>query len=269
MKTGKIVSWNVNSIKSRYSAVISFLEKYNPDVVLFQEIKCETEKFPSLEVQGLGYNIAVYGQKTFNGVAILSKYPIEDVVRGLPTLPDDTQARYIECITYIDKLPVRVASVYVPNGQEVGSEKFNYKLRFFEALSQHLEGLLSYEEITVVGGDFNVAPEEIDAYDPKSLGGAICFNIEERKQFRKILKAGYDDSFRVKNPNTQEFSWWDYRGNSLSNNHGLRIDQILTSPEATDKIKEAGIYKEIRSIEKASDHAPIYLSLNTLVLSRS
>jgi exodeoxyribonuclease III len=264
MKAAKIVSWNVNSIRSRFPVFIDFLGKYDPDIILLQEIKCETEKFPSLDIQGLGYNVAIYGQKTFNGVAILSKSPIEDIIRGVPGEFKDDQARYIECITYINGSAIRVASVYVPNGQDIDSEKFFYKLKFLERLSRHLENLLSYEEISVIGGDFNVAPEEIDVYDPDLLKGRICFNIKERKLFREILKAGYYDSFRIKHPGIQEFSWWDYRGNSFLNNHGLRIDHIIASPEAADKIVDAGVYKDIRKMEKTSDHAPIVIYIETV-----
>lgn len=260
----KIVSWNVNSVKMRLTAVLDFLQRYNPDVLLLQEIKCETVKFPELELQGLGYNTAIYGQKTFNGVAILSKSPIEDIKIGLPGLADE-QARYIECFTYIKGIGLRLASVYVPNGQEVGSDKFIYKMKFFDNLYTHLASLLQHEEAVVIGGDFNVAPEEIDVYDAKALEGKIGFHIEERQAFRKILNLGFYDSLRVKHPDLHEYSWWDYRSNALSSNRGMRIDQLLISPEATDKIIGAGVYKEIRQMEKASDHAPIYLDLGTIM----
>jgi exodeoxyribonuclease-3 len=252
----KIINWNLNSIKSRMPILEQLIADHAPDALLFQEIKCTNENFPYLELESLGYNIAVCGQKSSNGVAIMSKSPIEDVTNGLTGFNDD-QARYIECITTLNGLTMRIASVYVPNGQEVGSDKFTYKLAFLKALRAHLQELKRFEEVFIIGGDYNVAPEDIDVYDPKKLDGYVCFNIEERKLFRSILSDGFYDAFRVKHQGIQEFSWWDYRGRSLSGNQGMRIDHILTSPEATDRLFDAKILKKYRNLDKPSDHAPV------------
>jgi len=249
-----IVSWNVNSVKSRLEHLLNFLDEYSPDVILLQELKCIDEAFPRMEIEEKGYNIATSGQKTYNGVAILSKHPIEDVNKALPGDDADIQARYIEAFTG----GKRVVSVYVPNGQAIGSDKFHYKMAFYDRLYKHLQELLKFDEELVVGGDYNVAPEEIDVYDKRHLEGKLCFTIEERKKFRSLLNLGLSDSFRILHPNTHEFSWWDYRAGSWDQNKGLRIDQILTSPESSDRLIEAGIYIKIRDLAKASDHAPIY-----------
>lgn len=256
----KIISWNVNSLKMRLPILEKLVAEEKPDVILLQEVKCMTDAFPYLEVEGLGYNVAVHGQKTFNGVAILSRSPIEDVTKGIPGFEDE-QARYIECFTNVGNIGVRVASVYVPNGQSVGSDKFEYKLKFMNALHSHMNNMLKYEEAYVVAGDINIAPEDIDVYDPKKMDGEIGFHIEERKALRGVFDLGFYDAFRIKHPEKQEFSWWDYRGRSLAANEGLRIDNILLSPEATDMLSDAHILKSYRMLEKTSDHAPISCEL--------
>lgn len=257
----KIVSWNVNSINSRLQHLEKLIQEESPDVILLQELKCLEEKFPSLAIEHLGYNLAVFGQKSYNGVAILSKGPIEDVVRSLPC-DDVGDARYIECVTTISGKVLRVASVYVPNGQAVGSEKFAYKLNFFDWLANHFERQLKLNEVFIVGGDYNVAPDEIDVYDPKHLEGTVGFHKDERRKFKACLSLGMYDSFRVLNKDQQQFSWWDYRTNGWKFHRGMRIDQILISPEALDCAINAGVLDSYRGLEKASDHAPITLELN-------
>ncbi len=249
-----VVSWNVNSIKSRLQNFFEFVDKYSPDVILLQELKCLEEAFPKMEIEDKGYNLAISGEKTYNGVAILSKSPIEDVMKKLPGDDNDLQARYIEAFT----CGMRVASVYVPNGQEVGSDKFQYKLRFFDRLNNHIKTLRKLDERLVIGGDYNVAPEEIDVYNPKGLNGSVCFHPEERKKFRMLINNDMADSFRIIHPNKQEFSWWDYRSGAWEQNKGMRIDQILLCPQSCDRLLEAGVYSEIRGQQKASDHAPIF-----------
>jgi len=258
----QVICWNINSIKSRLSHLTNLILDKNPDVILLQETKCIDSNFPFLELEELGYNIVVNGQKTFNGVAILTKSPVEDVIKRLPGDDEDSQARYIECFSNIKGIGYRLISVYVPNGQEVGSDKFKYKLQFYERLHKHLKDLLKYNEKLIVGGDFNVAPEEIDVYSAKALEGNIGFHIDERKHFRKLLSLGLIDSFRWCNPNKHDFSWWDYRSGGWQYNRGMRIDQILVSPEAVDNLKNAGIYTEVRALEKTSDHAPIFIEVD-------
>lgn len=257
----KIISWNVNSIRSRMAILEQLISEQTPDVLLLQETKCLDEKFPHLELDSFGYNIACHGQKSYNGVAIMTKGPIEDVTKGLPNF-DDEQARYLECVTTINNAAIRVASVYVPNGSEVGSDKFHYKLAFLEALKQHLANNLKYQEIGLFCGDYNVAPEEIDVYDPNYLEGSIGFNMLERKAIRSIINSGYYDLFRHKHHNLQQFSWWDYRASSLQNDRGMRIDYALGTPEATAKLHDLQILKQYRDLNKTSDHAPILCELN-------
>jgi exodeoxyribonuclease-3 len=264
--TIKIASWNVNSVNMRLSQLEKWLVDASPDIVLLQELKCVTEKFPYQQLEHLGYNIAVNGQKSYNGVAILSKYKLEDISFDLTEDPDNSHARYIEAyISLPSNKVIRIASVYVPNGQAVGSDKFTYKLKFFDALNLHLKKLLEYDEITVIGGDFNVAPEEIDVYDPVASEGAVCFNIEERAKFRRLLNLGYNDAFRLINPQEKQFSWWDYRAGAWQKDIGLRIDHMLISPETSDLLSKSYIEKHMRDNnvnEKPSDHAPIVIELN-------
>ncbi len=257
----KIASWNVNSIKSRLPNLLSWLEESRPDIVLLQELKCLTEAFPREEIEDLGYNLAIHGQKTYNGVAILSKYPIEDITIELKYDPEPTQARYIETVISVSKTIVRCASVYVPNGQDLTSMKFQYKLAFLDALREHMQKLLYNDEITIIGGDYNIAPDDIDVYDPKALQNSVCFSLQERQKLKQLIHLGYSDSYRSLNKNDQEFSWWDYRAGAWHRNHGMRIDLMLLSPEASDLLISAEIEHKIRSQEKPSDHAPVTVSL--------
>lgn len=265
----KIVTYNVNSIKARLPAVLAWLKNSNPDIVLLQEIKCVEQDFPFEAFFDLGYNAAVCGQKTYNGVAILSKFKIEDVVKNLPEAPLE-QARYIEAVIPVANKAIRVASVYVPNGGgEIlphqtleSSEKFLYKMNFFDALRAHFSKLLAYDEIAVFGGDYNVAAEKIDVYDPQNLDGSVCFHPLERQKFRALQNVGLCDSYRQVNLTNQAFTWWDYRGNSWQFNKGMRIDYLLTSPLASDATVGAGMEdKGVRDQEKASDHCPAFVEL--------
>lgn len=254
----KIATWNVNSVKSRLEHLIKYLKEYSPDVVLLQELKCMTEAFPAMEVEDAGYNIAVHGQKTYNGVAILSKYPIEDVETTLPGDDSDEQARYIEAVTN----GIRVASVYVPNGQSPGSDKFQYKMNFFDRLREHAENLLQYDEKLVIGADYNVAPDDIDVYDPESLRGSTCFHPDEQSKFKAIEALGFTDAFRALHPNRQQFSWWDYRGGAWNYNKGYRIDHLLLSPLAADALTAADVETTPRGWEKPSDHTPVWCEID-------
>lgn len=236
------------------------IKQSNPGIVLLQEIKCINDKFPHEEIGDLGYNIEVFGQKTYNGVAILSKSPMEDIVVGLCSAEEDNQARYIEATVAIDGICHKIISVYVPNGGEIDSDKFQYKLEFLRKLYERLKYLRNTEENIIIGGDFNVAPDEIDVYNPKQMSGRVCFHIDERKWFRKILNLGYIDSFRELNHDVQQFSWWDYRAGSWQHNKGMRIDHILVSPKIMDRINQAGVLMEPRGWERASDHTPVYIS---------
>jgi exodeoxyribonuclease III len=256
----KIATWNVNSVRARLPNVIDWLQDFSPDIVLLQETKCQEEQFPFDDIESLGYNVAVRGQKTYNGVAILSKMPFDEVIKELPGDDEDSEARYIEAV--IDG--VRVASVYVPNGSEIGSPKFAFKMRFYDRLYDHLKQLLKYEEQMVIGGDYNVAPEEIDTYDSKKAEGKLLFSIDERSALRKLFHLGLTDGYRAKHPKTGHYSWWNYRAGSWQKNHGFRIDHLLLSPQASDVLVTSDIDAKPRGNEKASDHTPVWCELNRI-----
>lgn len=261
MTAVSIATFNVNSIKARLPNVLQWLEEARPDIVLMQELKCVDEAFPAMEIEERGYNLALHGQKTYNGVAILSKYPMDDVTRGLPGDDSDVQARYIEAVVSVPGTALRVASAYVPNGQEVGSDKFTYKLGFYDRLRAHWETQLRYNEIAVLGADFNCAPAPLDVYDHAALDGTVCYHPAEREKLRGLVNLGLYDAFRVLHPTTQQFSWWDYRGDGYGRGHGLRIDHLLLSGMAVDRLQACVIDETPRAQEKPSDHAPVIATL--------
>jgi exodeoxyribonuclease III len=252
-----IATWNVNSIGVRLPHVLEFLKSRAPDVLLLQELKCEETKFPRLEIEALGYRAAVSGQKTYNGVAILSKHAIEDVKTGLPGDEADTQSRYIEATIQ----GLRVASVYLPNGNPVDSEKFPYKLRWFDRLYDHARALLALEAPAVLGGDFNVIPEDDDCHDPAAWAGDALFRMDSRRKWRALLNLGYADAFRLFHKDPGHYTFWDYQAGSWPKNNGIRIDHFLLSPHAADRAQACAIDKEPRGWEKASDHTPVILTL--------
>ena len=253
----KIATWNVNSIRARLGAVLDWLGEASPDVVLLQEIKTIAEGFPELEIGDLGYNVAVCGQKTYNGVAILAKRPIEDVTLRLPGDDEDAEARYVEAVVG----DVRVASIYVPQGTELGSARFAYKLAFLDRLHGHAKRLLAYEEAFVLGGDYNVAPGPEDVYDAEALDGTLCYHPDERAGLRKIIYLGLTDAFRALDDEPGSYSWWDYRGRGWERDHGMRLDHLLLSPQAADRLEASGIDRGPRGRPKASDHTPVWCEL--------
>ncbi|MGV2432709.1 MAG UNVERIFIED_CONTAM: exodeoxyribonuclease III [Rickettsiaceae bacterium] len=253
----KIACWNVNSIKSRLGHVVDWLEQYSPDLVLFQEIKCETQSFPEDAFMHLGYNHAISGQKTYNGVAIFSKYPIDNVITTFPDNPCELEARFLEISFATLYGYFSVINVYVPNGGEIHSDKFNIKLLFLKALKNYLHQKKSFDHNVIIAGDFNVAPFDIDVYAPHHLQHTTCFTVEERALMRSILNDGWIDLYRTCYPVGEEYTWWDYRARSLEHNNGMRIDMILSSPKIADMVKAFVIHKDVRESDKASDHAPI------------
>lgn len=261
MPSISIATFNVNSIKVRLPNLLAWLARSPTDIVLLQELKCETDAFPRLELEALGYHCEIHGQKTYNGVAVLSKFPLRDVTRALPGMDGDAQARYIECIADTPGGPVRVASAYVPNGQDLTSDKFPYKLGFFDQLYAHWNAVLAHEEIAILGGDFNCAPEAIDVYNEKASDGKICFHPEERKRLRALMHLGLYDAYRLKHPATKQFSWWDYRQNAYEQGYGLRIDHLLLSPRAADALAHCHIDEHPRAQDKPSDHTPVVATL--------
>ena len=253
----KIACWNVNSIKVRLPHLCDWLREAAPDVVLLQETKVTDEQFPALEIEDLGYNLAVAGQKTYNGVAVLSKRPLEVEHRALPGDPEDEQARYLEAVTD----GVRVISVYVPNGNPVDSEKFPYKLAWLKRLRRRVTDLLDTEDAFVIGGDYNVAPTDADAYDPAGWSDDALCRPESRAAFRRLVHLGLTDAFRAKHAEPGRYSWWDYRGGAWQRDNGMRIDHLLLSPQAADRLEAADIDKTPRAWKKASDHTPVWCTL--------
>jgi exodeoxyribonuclease III len=257
-----IATWNVNSIRARLPVALDWLKSAAPDIVLLQEIKTVKETFPYEEIEDLGYNVALVGQKSYNGVAILAKRPIEDVLDHLPGNEEDPSARYIEAVVG----DVRVASIYVPNGQEVGAEQYYYKLKFLERLRDHAKKLLEYEEAFVLGGDYNIAPQDEDVYDPKLWKDRIHCSLPEREHLRQIEYLGLTDLTRALHPASSPsgkdlYSWWNYRTRAWDTNSGLRIDLLLASPQAVDRLEASGIDTDPREAPKASDHAPVWCRL--------
>ncbi|MDX1485683.1 MAG: exodeoxyribonuclease III [Alphaproteobacteria bacterium] len=258
----KIATWNVNSIKARLGHVLDWLKSEAPDVALLQELKCIEENFPLGEIEDAGYAAAVAGQKTYNGVAILSRTPLEDLTVGLPGGDkSDDQARYVEAVTRLGDRLVRVASIYLPNGNPVDSEKFDYKLAWMDRLKAHAEKLLTFEEPVVLGGDYNVIPEEGDVWDPERWRDDALFRIEVRRKFREILNLGYTESFRALHSELGRYSFWDYQGGAWQKDHGLRIDHLLLSPQAADLLAACEIDKGPRGKAKPSDHTPVWCEL--------
>lgn len=253
----RIATWNVNSVKARLGNIVSWLKTADPDVVLFQELKCETAAFPEAAFRELGYEMAVVGQKAYNGVALLSKCPIEDVVTRLPGEPEDEQARYVEATVGT----LRIASLYLPNGNPSNTEKYTYKLRWLDRLRTHASDLLATERPFVLGGDYNVIPTEDDLYDPVGWADDALFKPETRARFRMLLNLGLTDAFRALHAEPHAYTFWDYQQGRWPRDEGLRIDHFLLSPQAADRLVECRIDRGPRAQEKASDHTPVILTL--------
>ena len=256
----RIATWNVNSVGARLPTVLAWFEEAQPDVACLQEIKCVDEKFPTAEFEQLGYNVAVHGQKSYNGVALLSKTPLEDVRKGLPGDPDDDHARYIEAVVS-GPTPVRVASIYLPNGNPVATDKFAYKLRWMERLNRHARDLLGLEEPLVLAGDYNVIPEPQDADEPASWAGDALFQPESRGAYRGLQWLGLTDAYMAADGAPCGYTFWDYQAGAWDRNHGIRIDHLLLSPRAADRLASVVIHRAVRAREKPSDHVPVVAEL--------
>lgn len=255
----KIAAWNVNSLKARLAHVLDWLRAAAPDVVLLQETKVTDEGFPLEPLNDAGYNVACVGQKSYNGVAILSKWPIDVLARALPGDADDVQARYLEAFTG----DVRVATIYAPNGNPTDSAKFLYKLGWLQRLAHHTRTLLASEDAFVLGGDFNVAPTDDDVYDPLGWRGDALCRPESRAQWRRTLHLGLTDAIRTVHPGGHAYTWWDYRAGAWPADQGLRIDHLLLSPQAADRLQDAGIDRTPRAWERPSDHTPVWCELRS------
>jgi exodeoxyribonuclease-3 len=258
----KIASWNINGIKARIDAATTWLKAASPVIACLQEIKSVDEAFPVEAFEDLGYNVAVHGQKGFNGVALLSKLPLDDATPGLPGDPDDAQARYIEGVISIPSGVLRVVNIYLPNGN--GSpEKFAYKLAWMSRLKERVKELLTYEEPFVIAGDYNVIPAPADVYNPDAWLDDALFRPETRAHFQALLNLGLMDAFRACHDEPHQFTFWDYQAGAWQKNNGIRIDHILLSPRAADRLEHAAIDKHTRGWEKPSDHVPVWIELST------
>jgi exodeoxyribonuclease III len=258
----KIATWNVNSIKQRESAAVAWLKQAAPDIVCLQELKCQTDAFPRVTFEDLGYNCAVIGQKSFNGVAILSKFPIDDTVIGLPGGETDEQSRYIEAaISLPGGMAVRVASIYAPNGNPAPGPKHDYKLAWLARLKAHARTLLAYEEVLVLAGDYNIIPRPTDVYNPAAWVEDALFRLDSRAAFRRILNLGLADAVQACDSRPSQYTFWDYQAGAWQKDHGLRIDHLLLSPQALARLSSAQIDRTPRGWDKPSDHTPVMVSL--------
>jgi exodeoxyribonuclease-3 len=253
----KLAAWNVNSLKVRLPQLLDFLRTRQPDVMCLQETKLEDHVFPCAELKAAGYEAAFCGQKTYNGVALLSKTTLADVQSGIPDLADDHKRVIAASVG-----DMRVVSVYVPNGQSVDSDKYQYKLKWLRALNEWLGGELVRHPRLAVLGDYNIAPEDRDVHDPELWRGQVLCSEPERAAFGKLLALGLRDSFRLFEQPEKSFSWWDYRAAAFRRNLGLRIDHILLSEPLSGKCTASIIDKEMRKLERPSDHAPVIATLS-------
>lgn len=258
----RVTTWNINGVKARLEAALAYLREAAPEVVCLQEIKSIDEGFPAEPFEALGYNVVTHGQKGFNGVALLSKLPLEDVSRRLPGDDTDEQARYIEATVTPPGGSVRVGCLYLPNGNPIGTEKFAYKLAWMERLRLHAEALLADETAFVLAGDYNVIPEPVDAKRPEAWTSDALFQPESRAAFRRLLSLGLTEAVRACHPEPGLYTFWDYQAGAFQKNDGIRIDHLLLSPQAADRLAAAGIDKFPRGWEKPSDHVPAWVDLD-------
>lgn len=258
----KIATWNVNSVRTRINTITQWLKDASPDVVCMQEIKCQDEQFPYLELEALGYNCAVHGQKSYNGVAILSKYQIEEVLPGLPGDEMDEQARYLEAVVSADNGPVRLASIYVPNGNPYPSAKFDYKIQWMQRLRDHVSALLKLEEPLILAGDYNTILRDGDCWDPQVWANDALFVEPTRAAFRSLLFLGLTDAFAAVDGREHQYTFWDYQRGAWNKDHGIHIDHVLLSPQAADHLKGVEIARKARGMEKPSDHVPVVAELD-------
>ena len=257
----KIASFNINGIKARTNALMTWLREAQPDVALLQEIKSVSENFPSDLFKDLGYNVAVNGQKSFNGVAILSKLPIEDIVTRLPGDSEDDQARWLE-VTIVGNQAIRMCNLYLPNGNPTPGPKYDYKLSWMRRLHEKAKELIDSEIPAFMAGDYNIIPQAEDAANIGAWEQDALFLPESRAEFRRILNLGFTDAFRAKHNASGHYSFWDYQAGAWDRDDGIRIDHFLLTPQCADLLKNCQIDKHIRSREKPSDHVPIWIELD-------
>jgi exodeoxyribonuclease III len=257
----RIASWNVNSIKQRVDNMVNWLSERQPDVVCLQETKCIDAAFPGEPFEALGYNLAIHGQKALNGVAIFSRLPLDEVTPRLPGDELDEQARFVEAVVSTKGGALRIASLYLPNGNPPGTEKYAYKLKWLDRILAYTRERLLLEEPLVLAGDFNVIPAEIDVHDPALWVGDALFLPQTRARFRALMNLGLTDAVRAASDDPGVYTFWDYQAGAWQKNNGIRIDHLVLSPQAADRLVAVGIDKRVRSWEKPSDHVPVWADL--------
>lgn len=257
----QIATFNINGVKARIETVLRWLDEAAPDVALLQEIKSEDGPFPREPFEDRGYNLETHGQKGFNGVAILSKYPLEDVVRGLPGDDSDEQARWIEA-TVVGRRAVRLCGLYLPNGNPAPGPKYDYKLAWMQRLEARARDLLTAEEPAVMAGDYNVIPQDEDAARPAAWAEDALALPQTRAAYRRIVNLGFTEAFRARTQGPGHYSFWDYQRGAWNRNDGIRIDHLLLTPQAADLMTDCRIEAGLRGADKPSDHVPVWLTLD-------
>lgn len=252
----RIATWNINGVKARLPVLLQWLRDTQPDIVGLQEIKCVDEAFPRLEIEALGYNVETHGQKGWNGVALLSRLPFDEVTRGLPGDETDEQSRLIEGVFSVETGVIRVCNIYLPNGNPVDSEKFPYKLAWMERLIAFAESRLALEEPFVLMGDFNLIPTPDDVHDPQAWWGDALFRPESLDRFRRLVNLGLMDGLRAIT-DEPSYTFWDFQAGAWRRNAGIRIDHLMLSPQAADRLDAAYVHKDVRGWDKTSDHVPV------------
>ncbi|MCK1653744.1 exodeoxyribonuclease III [Bradyrhizobium sp. 149] len=260
--TIRIATWNVNSVRQRIDLLLTWLKECQPDIVCLQEIKCVDEAFPRLEIEALGYNVVTHGQKTFNGVALLSKLRFDETKSGLAGDDEDAHARFLEGVVTLKRGVLRIACLYLPNGNPVGTEKYPYKLKWMSRLLDYSKERLKTEEPLILAGDFNVIPHARDVHNPAAWTEDALFKTETRESFQSLLGLGLTDALRAVTDEPGLYTFWDYQAGAWQKNHGLRIDHLLLSPQASDRLANVGIDSYVRSWEKPSDHVPVWADLD-------
>ena len=258
----RIATWNVNSVRQRLDHLLSWLKDTAPDVACLQEIKCMDDAFPREPIEALGYNIVTHGQKTFNGVALLSRLPFDETRFGLHGDPDDVHARFLEGVVPLKHGVIRVACLYLPNGNPPNTEKYPYKLKWMDRLSAYACERLKTEEAFVLAGDFNVIPGPRDVYNADAWLGDALYLPQTRERFQALLNLGLTDALRASTDEAGQYTFWDYQAGAYQKNNGIRIDHLLLSPQASDRLTGVGIDRHVRSWEKPSDHVPVWIDLD-------
>jgi exodeoxyribonuclease-3 len=258
----KIASYNINGIKARLPAVTAWLQEAKPDVALLQEIKSVDENFPRAHFEDMGYSVETHGQKSFNGVAILSRRPLEDVSRGLPGDDTDEQARWIEATVVGDSNAVRLCNLYLPNGNPAPGPKYDYKLAWMDRLRARATALLQAEECALMAGDYNIIPQDEDAANPEKWHDDALALPQSRAAFRRIVNLGLTDAFRARSQVPGHYTFWDFQRGAWHNNDGIRIDHFLLTPQCADLLSDCQIDAHVRGREKPSDHVPIWVELD-------